>query len=190
MRVGETALVLTVAWAGCGFADPAPSDSDQVLLPDADLCDPVRNWDLRWEAWEADVVERVRDLRRDGARCGDFGPVAAAPDVKLSGALICAARAHAADMASREFFGHDDPEGLGPDDRTSATGVSFLGVHEDILAGAQTPRQAMSVWISDGARCADLLVPDFNRIGVGYVGDFGVYDGYWVLLLGIAPPRR
>ncbi|MDB5451898.1 MAG: secretion protein [Caulobacteraceae bacterium] len=96
---------------------------------------------------------------------------ALAPDRELTRA----ARAHAADMAQRRFFGHDTPDGFAPIDRTGLTVRMMMGTFGENLAmqtGAPrqvTPRTTFDGWQRSPGHRANLLRSDFTHVGHGVV---------------------
>ena len=91
---------------------PLPND-----VPEIDYCDAVADWDAPWMSLEEQVLDLVNQRRVAGADCGDAGTFDPAGPLAMNPALRCAARNHSMDMATRDYFAHDTPEGLGPDAR-------------------------------------------------------------------------
>jgi uncharacterized protein YkwD len=96
--------------------------------------------------------------------------------------LDAAARLHSEDMAARDYFAHDTPEGLDPSARAVAQGYTF-GVGENIAAGYRDARTAIVAWMASPGHCRNILGVA-RDIGVGtaatpgsnYTQDFGNYD--------------
>jgi uncharacterized protein YkwD len=72
---------------------------------------------------------------RSTARKGQGKDFAAAPALTWNGLLGNAARAHARDMATRNYFAHVTPEGRTPQDRAEQAG--YTGWH---ILGENTAR--------------------------------------------------
>ncbi|MFD4370981.1 CAP domain-containing protein [Streptomyces sp. NPDC058486] len=96
--------------------------------------------------------------------------------------LARAAQGHADDMAARDFYAHDNPEGRDGGDRISATGYDWSAWGENIHKGPKTPALAMDDWMDSPAHRANILNCAFRDIGVGvsltadgpwWVQDFG-----------------
>jgi uncharacterized protein YkwD len=87
--------------------------------------------------------------------------------------LARAARAHAADMAARDFFGHETPEGFSPIDRSGLLVRRMMGVFGENLAdhiGAAakaTPRICFQGWQDSPGHRANLLRVDYTHVGHG-----------------------
>ncbi|HUR84449.1 MAG TPA: CAP domain-containing protein [Solirubrobacteraceae bacterium] len=95
--------------------------------------------------------------------------------------LDAAARLHSEDMAGRDYFAHDTPEGLTPQDRAGAQGYTD-GVGENIAAGYRNARAVVLGWMASAGHCRNIL-GQARDIGVGtaatpranYTQDFGSY---------------
>lgn len=114
--------------------------------------------------------------------------------------LARVAREKALDMARRSYFGHTDPDGMGPNELVERAGYLLPEAYDRRLAGNNIEslgRQygsAESVWrqwMGSQAHRAHLLglQPVFaeqDEYGVGYVGIRGVGNftaHYWVVLI-------
>ncbi|MFF6791798.1 CAP domain-containing protein [Streptomyces filamentosus] len=119
-----------------------------------------------------DVIALV-NAERDRAGCGPL---------RAEARLSRAAQGHADDMAARDYYAHDDPEGRDGGDRISAAGYSWSAWGENIHKGPKTPERAMEDWMDSPAHRANVLNCSFRDIGVGvtltadgpwWVQDFG-----------------
>jgi uncharacterized protein YkwD len=104
--------------------------------------------------------------------------------------LDAVARAHSADMASRRYLSHVNPEGRNPLERIQAAGISgftlaaenagqtsFADPNDEILRG----------WIASPDHRRNLYAPPFNRTGIGFAR---AADGTWyVTQLYVSVPR-
>jgi uncharacterized protein YkwD len=172
-------LLAALAAAGCvgvrigteGFEVPIPTGSATR--------EPASTAEL--EAARAEVVARINAARR---RAG-LAPLAAHP------ALDRAAQRHAADMAARGFYSHDNPEGLSPRDRAGRAGYGPARlIGENIARGARSPEQAVELWLDSRAHRKILLEASFSETGVGIAA--GRHRGqtrlFWVQVFG--SPKR
>ncbi len=91
--------------------------------------------------------------------------------VQVSEVLRRAARAHSADMRTRRFFDHLDPEGRSPFDRMRAHGHSRPAA-ENLAHGQRTPQEVMQDWIRSPGHRANLLIADARYLGVGIGGPY------------------
>src|SRR5262249_36671940 len=89
-------------------------------------------------------LEQLNDARANPAAYGasiglDLRNVAPAQPLALNALLIQAARLHSVDMATRAYFAHVTPEGLGPGARMTAVGFGWHGYGESIAGGSAFP---------------------------------------------------
>jgi len=90
-------------------------------------------------------------------------------DMRLD--LIELARMHALDMAERDYFSHDSPEGVGPGDRARREGVSFRVFAENLarVRYARDPAAlAVKGWLASPGHRRNLL--DERGHGYRYTG--------------------
>jgi uncharacterized protein YkwD len=127
-------------------------------------------------AFEARVVELVNEVRASQG----LAPL------KLSPAIIEAARYHAADMGLDNYMDHDTFDRVG-DNLTEVCGVwariatYFSGATgENAAAGYYTPEAVMNAWMNSPGHQANILNPNSWEIGVGYFDGSGDYGAYWV----------
>jgi uncharacterized protein YkwD len=95
------------------------------------------------------------------------------------------ARAHADDMAERQFFGHVNPDGFGPFQRLRAAGIGYRAAAENVASGYVTPRHVLADWLASRGHRQNLEDPRYTHHGIGLV------RGHWThVFLEPAPPRR
>lgn len=137
-------------------------------------------WPSSWVAFEDEVLQRTNAQRAVGATCGGQ-PLPPAPAVGPHPQLRAAARRHAGDMAQRDYFDHETPEGYGPMQRAQAAGYMGHLVGENIAAGQRTPAEVVAAWLESPGHCVNLMEPRFRYLGVGFVVDSNDrYGEYWV----------
>lgn len=132
-------------------------DSEQGAALPFTVADPQPRPDL--EAQMLDLVNQER------AQAG-LSPLR--PDA----ALTEVARAHSADMLRRGYFAHITPDGVGPFDRIKGAGIAFQTAGEN-LALAPTLQRAHSGLMQSPGHRANILRPEFGRVGIGIM-DGGV----------------
>ena len=86
---------------------------------------------------EQEFLERLNDARANPAAYGasvglDLSGVRPAPPLAFDTRLIAAALGHSQDMATRGYFSHFTPEGIGPQQRILAAGFPAPGSEESI----------------------------------------------------------
>ncbi|GGL69367.1 hypothetical protein GCM10010840_04350 [Deinococcus aerolatus] len=135
-------------------------------------------------AAEAQMLQAVNAARATPRKCqGKDQP--AAPALVWNGLLGNAARAHAQDMADRNYFAHVSPEGSRPQDRVEKAGYTgWQAVGENIAAGYSDTQisEAMNAWLtSTQGHCEALMSAAFKEVGFGYAPSTGgKYNAYWV----------
>jgi uncharacterized protein YkwD len=112
---------------------------------------------------QADLERRVALIVNDERRKAGLGRLSM--DVLLGRA----ARAHAGDMAARDYFSHFSPEGSTVADRVAASGYAFSVVGENLALGQRNPRQVMTAWMHSRGHRANIVSEDYSQIGVGVV---------------------
>ena len=98
-----------------------------------------------------------------------------AGQVSANGALASLARAHAQDMATRNFFNHVNPDGLNPTDRARKAGIKGVfenisyakGVGDLISAADDAERQMMAEPPNQQNHRSNIIDPNHATVGVG-----------------------
>jgi uncharacterized protein YkwD len=78
---------------------------------------------------------------------------------------------HSADMASRNFFDHTNPDGKNPFERLKESRLDFSGAAENIALGPKTGREAFHTWMQSPGHRKNMLDSRFTRHGLGRVRD-------------------
>lgn len=94
-----------------------------------------------------------------------------------------AAEGHAEDMARRQFFAHETPEGVGPGPRVEKAGCKQWGWAENIAVAQPTPAAVVKAWMDSPPHRANILNPELTHLGVGLArGPFQRQEQaiYWV----------
>lgn len=167
--------------AGSGGSS-ASGGTGGVEVPDEPYCAVTENWDPAYAAFEAEIVVLVNQFRAEGANCGgdEMPPVG---PLTMDPYLQCAARVHTKDMADRDFFDHDNPDGDGPSERMEDAGYEGRNWGENIAAGRDTAEETMDQWMNSPGHCSNIMAEDFTLIGVGYYPG-GEYDHLWTQTFG------
>jgi uncharacterized protein YkwD len=104
--------------------------------------------------------------------------------LQLNQRLTNAAQGHSEDMALRDYFSHEGPNGSSIASRVIAAGYNYSRVGENIAAGYATAQEVVNSWMNSPGHKANILNPDFQEIGIGYyylandVGEIN-YQQYW-----------
>ncbi|GAA5023230.1 CAP domain-containing protein [Actinopolymorpha pittospori] len=114
-------------------------------------------------AYENAVVSLTNAARSD-AGCGPL---------RSDERLRTAARGHSADMAARDYFDHNSPDGRTPWDRIEAAGYDAPAA-ENIAGGQPTPQAVVDAWMNSEGHRANILNCKIKAIGVGvHLGEGG-----------------
>ncbi len=187
------APALTLALVSCD--DPQPntaSDSTRAALPELELCDPIRAWNPQLIELEQQMLEALDARRAQGQHCGPRGSFPPAPTLRMNGALRCAARLHALDMAEQGFVDHQGSDDTTPWGRLTAAQYPFATADEVIVSTDMTPEDILdTVWIPREGSCAALSASSYTEVGVGAALPFDPDDPLtglrWAIVL--AKPR-
>lgn len=85
--------------------------------------------------------------------------------------LDAAAQGHSEDMAENNFFAHDNLKGEKFSDRIKKAGASYRCAGENIAAGQRNPADVVDAWMHSEGHRANILTPNFNKLGVGVAKD-------------------
>ncbi|HEY3116543.1 MAG TPA: CvpA family protein [Chloroflexota bacterium] len=95
------------------------------------------------------------------------------PDLTRDTNVDAVALAHSSDMLKRGYVGHQSPDGDSPFDRLLAAGLRFRVSNEN-LALAPTIDIAHQGLMESPEQRANILSPDFTRVGIGAVRVVGM----------------
>lgn len=99
--------------------------------------------------------------------------------------LAAAARAHATDMSSNNFFSHDGSDGLAVSDRADAAGYAWRAVGENIAAGQTDMAIVHQDWLDSPSHCVNVMGDLFTEAGAACVQDPNSdFIDYWVVVFG------
>ena len=172
MRRATCFLLLATA-----CADPSAPALEDEPMPDLERCDPVRAWNPELVALEQEMLEALDGRRAEGRTCGTRGSFAPAPALRLRGALTCAARLHALDMAQQGFIDHEGSDDSTPWDRLRAVEYAFATADEAIVGADLTPEDILdTLWLPREGSCATLSATAYTDVGLGVALPFDPDD--------------
>ena len=99
--------------------------------------------------------------------------------LSLDRRLIDAANEHAADMARRDYFAHESPNGDGPGDRVSEAGYDWRRYGENIARGVDSAYEVVDGWMHSPEHRHNILDCRLDQMGIGLAIDRD-HDVYWV----------
>jgi uncharacterized protein YkwD len=127
-----------------------PSPSPSAMSPT-----PRVSGNARYEQDVVELVNRERSKARPSCE-----------PLRVDSRLTTAARAHSADMAAKNYFGHDGRDGSSPTDRARRAGYPG-GVAENIASGQSTPNAVMNAWMNSSGHRTNIVNCRYTVIGVG-----------------------
>ena len=99
--------------------------------------------------------------------------------LSLDRRLIDAANEHAADMARRDYFAHESPNGDGPGDRVSGAGYNWRRYGENIARGVDSAYEVVDGWMHSPEHRHNIMDCRLDQMGIGLAIDRD-HDVYWV----------
>jgi len=90
------------------------------------------------------------------------------PPLQFDERLSALARAHAVDMAARNYFSHQTPEGLSPFDRMDRAAYAYSYAGENMALDENAASADRALWNSPEHR-GNTLEPHYARIGIAAV---------------------
>ena len=94
-----------------------------------------------------------------------------AGSLKINSKLNSAAQAKANDMAERNYWSHNTPEGDPPWTFVTAKGYSYQKLGENLAAGFSSESATVAGWMASPAHRDNLLDPAFTEVGFGYANN-------------------
>lgn len=134
---------------------------------------------LRDERWRLDMLGRLNAIRTEHRLMA----------LSIDDRLNKAAQLHSDDMADRDFFDHQTPDGARMTDRADAFGYRWRLLLENIAAGQDSSAAAVDGWMHSEGHRAAILNANGRDAGMGYTfrpEDRGTVTmrHYWTLLIG------
>lgn len=149
------------------------------------LAQPLLAPDLGdWQQVGRDILQRVNQVRAKPRTCGGkrFEP---APALSWNARLGDTALAHSRDMAKRDYFSHQAPDGSDVSDRASRAGYGWQRIGENIAAGQGSAEQVMAGWLASPGHCSNIMNPDFTQMGAAYAtNQDSTAMSYWTQVFG------
>ena len=101
----------------------------------------------------------------------------------FSALLARVAENHSRDMARNGFFSHNNPEGLGTEERINRAGYRWRAFGENIGCGQDAPDKIMAAWMKSSSHRENILGAAYTEVGIGFVTG-GECRYYWTGLFG------
>ena len=95
--------------------------------------------------------------------------------LKVDTTLSKMAHEKSRDMSANGYFSHTSPTYGSPFDMMKKYGITYRYAGENIAMGQQTPEEVVKAWMNSEGHRKNILSPNYNYIGVGYVSQ----GNYW-----------
>lgn len=95
--------------------------------------------------------------------------------LKIDTTLSKMAHEKSRDMSANGYFSHTSPTYGSPFDMMKKYGITYHYAGENIAMGQQTPEEVVKAWMNSQGHRENILNPNYNYIGVGYVSQ----GNYW-----------
>ncbi|HVS78763.1 MAG TPA: CAP domain-containing protein [Candidatus Saccharimonadales bacterium] len=93
------------------------------------------------------------------------------PSLSLSHKLDAAAQAQADDMATRDYWSHDTPEGSPPWTWVTDQGYAYEKLGQNLAAGFSDEQSTVDGWMASAPHRENLLDSSFTQVGFGYANN-------------------
>ncbi|MBT2729870.1 sporulation protein [Bacillus sp. ISL-75] len=97
------------------------------------------------------------------------------PTLKVDVTLSKMAHEKSRDMSANGYFSHTSPTYGSPFDMMKKYGITYRYAGENIAMGQRTPEEVVKAWMNSDGHRKNILSPNYNYIGVGYVSQ----GNYW-----------
>lgn len=142
-------------------APPAPA-SPKASSPPVSARPATRAATVTTNGGPESQVLALVNVERANAGCAE---------VTANDRLTAAARGHSSDMAARDFFSHDTPEGVSVGTRVTNAGYRWSMVGENIAWGQADAKAVMKDWMNSSGHKANILNCKYRHLGVGLAYD-------------------
>ncbi len=122
-----------------------------------------------------EMLRLVNKARASKHKCGGKSYAPAQP-LKWSQSLTRAAQKHANDMARRDFFDHENPDGEDAARRIERENYRWRTVGENIAKGSRNTAEVVEGWLNSPGHCGNIMNKEFTEIGAALSKD----GQYWV----------
>ncbi|HAQ41130.1 MAG TPA: hypothetical protein DCM73_10075 [Clostridiales bacterium] len=89
----------------------------------------------------------------------------------LDSSISNVARTKSKDMSDNNYFAHQSPTHGSAGDMMRNSGINWSAWGENIASGQDTPEEVVNAWMNSEGHKANILSPNFGKIGVGYVNN-------------------
>jgi uncharacterized protein YkwD len=94
-----------------------------------------------------------------------------APALSINSQLTSAAQAKANDMATRNYWSHNTPEGNPPWIFVTAQGYAYQKLGENLATGFSDEQATVDGWMASPPHKENMLNPDYSEVGFGFANN-------------------
>jgi len=127
---------------------------------------------------EADCVRRLNDERA----------AASLPALAVDGDLVAIGRIRSGDMAARDYFSHTSPDGQSAFTLLDQWGITYSWAGENLARNNYPLEETVAVAVRDlmasPPHRANMLNPNYTRVGVGFAEDGSGMRYYTIIFVG------
>lgn len=125
--------------------------------------------------FQVDMLAYVNALRTKGCKC-DGVQMPIVPALKWNILLETAAKRHANDMSSKNFFSHTGSDGSSMSQRITSAGYKWSYASENIAWGYASLPSVINGWVSSAGHCKNMMSASITELGAAKVGTYWVQD--------------
>ncbi len=140
---------------------PAPTSTGQPSAISAEESCSIPNF-------QVEMLRAINEARATARSCGASSKPAVAA-IAWNDLLFKAAAGHSKDMAQRNYFDHDTPEGVNPFQRMERAGYKYGYAGENIAAGQNGIASVMGAWLSSPGHCSIIMSPNVKDVATACV---------------------
>lgn len=189
--LASSLVIATLAGCGAGESDAAtPELKSQTSSNDSASQEVARHEPVSEHCGDpvsinAEMIERINELRASSQQCGNTTYQAVSP-VQFDARLENAAIVHADDMATENFFSHTGSDGSSFDQRIQRQGYADNAYMSENLANAFTSVNAtVSAWMQSTSHCKAIMATEAKELGAACIyQEESDHSYYWALELG------
>ncbi|HEY9699519.1 MAG TPA: CAP domain-containing protein [Trichocoleus sp.] len=155
--IASTTILLTLS--SCGFVNEilqeyslSPGQSSQP--------EPMPSQSPSTATMETQVIDQINQIRLQKGLS----------ELRFNEKLTVVARRYSKEMAEKNFFSHNSPQGDTVVERVRAEGVYYIMVGENLFRGTNLPQPvsiAVSGWMNSPGHRANILRSEYRETGVG-----------------------
>ncbi|MBM3702544.1 MAG: DUF4214 domain-containing protein [Actinobacteria bacterium] len=150
-----------------GSLKVSTASTSTYAYPEANIAQNASADSANLSVYEQQVLALLNNIRM----ANGLSPLAS------NQSLTDISRTRSADMLDRDYFSHYTPEGANIFNILRANGISYKNAGENLAqsmpASAGSPEAFVNAWMNSSAHAANILKPQYARIGIGLAENNG-----------------